>query len=283
MNYSPWEEIKASGFNLPAGQTVADLTPKLLSLLGSTDGLLRDELALEILCTWMHLGYYQADELSAMAGQLLNNLQYGLGQTEDDSVFLRSFSILVLAQMIALDTQQAFLSDEEHSRILQGTLTYFASEADWRGYVEDKGWAHALAHSADLFGSLVKHPQTGIHEVSLILQAIGDKVKTPARNVMLAEEDERLAKAVTRALRRELLTAEFLSGWLLGIAEPPGDTNWRALSRTMTGAVAYRNTKGFLRSLYFQCKFLDVPGWEQLLPQIEAALKQLDIYIYKNK
>src|SRR5690349_4660045 len=100
MERAYWQSIAEAGFALPPDHALADLTEELLGYLGSADGDLRDDVALTTLATWIDAGRYSADELRALAGRTTQNLRHGLGATADDTVFLRSFSALILGSVI---------------------------------------------------------------------------------------------------------------------------------------------------------------------------------------
>ena len=80
MDKAFWQGIVDADYAVPATHTLADLTPELLSLLGLPDAQLKDALAFIILENWIDRGLYSADELRAMAMQLIGNLKIGLGE-----------------------------------------------------------------------------------------------------------------------------------------------------------------------------------------------------------
>jgi hypothetical protein len=124
-----WQSIAAADFALPANHSLADLTEELLGYLGSPDGDLRDDVALTTLATWIDAGRYSAGELRAIAGRTAQNLRHGLGATADDTVFLRSFSALILGSVIDYDNSRPFLEPAEVRQILDQALDYLAAEA----------------------------------------------------------------------------------------------------------------------------------------------------------
>src|SRR5262245_41856238 len=92
-----WQSIVESDYTLPPDYTVADLTPELVEFLGSTDIDVRDPFGYMILAHWMIRDRrYSPTDLRNLAVQLVQNLTVGLGEKDTDSVFLRSFSILML-------------------------------------------------------------------------------------------------------------------------------------------------------------------------------------------
>src|SRR6266511_1820480 len=109
MDRSFWRVIANDENALPQGEWVAELTPELLGWLGSTDPELRDEFAYRILAAWIERGQYAPDQLRTIAKQMTANLEAGLGEDGTDSVFLRTYSVLILMEVVASDNVSPFL------------------------------------------------------------------------------------------------------------------------------------------------------------------------------
>ena len=83
---------------------------------------------------------------------------YEIGFKNSDSVYKRSFSALVLGLLINKDKEQKFLEKSQISLVLDRTCFYLVNEQDKRGFTEEKGWAHSIAHCADLLDEIITHP-----------------------------------------------------------------------------------------------------------------------------
>jgi hypothetical protein len=277
-----WQAILDGDGSVPNGHSAMSLTPELLELLGSTDAVLRDDVALSLLSLWIgREGTYTNEQLRAIGRQMAQNLKLGIGKLDDDSVFLRSFSALVLGCVIDHDNAQLFLAPAEVQAYLEQALEYLAGERDLRGYVAEKGWAHSAAHTADLLADLARNPALNCHDLERMLHAIAEKVGAPAEHAYLYKEDERLAYTVLTALRRNIIGMSFLETWVDRLASndaPP----WHQAASTAAGASARHNSKVFLRSLYFQL------AWDENAPQLaqeliaklQAALKSSERIFY---
>ena len=282
MDRTFWRVIANDENALPQGEWVAELAPELLSWLGSTDAELRDEFAYRILAAWIERDQFDPDQLRDMASQMLGNLQVGLGEREGDSVFLRSYSALVLMEIVAYDNAHPFLHKDEILRILDRVLDYLREECDLRAWVEGPGWAHAIAHTADLLMMLGRNLQIGPAELERLLDGIADRLLQPCGVVFMQHEDERLAYAALNVLRRGLVGRTFLNRWLARFTHPAGRDSWRQVY-TMDGESAARlNVTSFLRSLYFQLMMTDNPPPDATdhLAAVLAALEGMDIGFY---
>jgi hypothetical protein len=281
MDKAFWQAIIESDYAVPEGHAVTSLTPELLAYLGATDPVLRDEIALSILATWIErAGTFTNDQLRAIGQQMAHNLTLEIGKQGSDSVFLRSFSALVLDCVIDYDNAHPFLEPAEVQSYLDQALEYLAHEHDLRGYVAEKGWAHSAAHTADLLAYLARNQSLDGRDLERILHAIAQKALAPTEHVYLYKEDERLAYTVMTALRRDLIELPFLEAWVDQLAD--GAISWFDAVSTATGASARHNSKVFLRSLYFQLAWAENPPQvaPELIAKLQAALKASEHVFY---
>lgn len=271
MEKAFWQSIKEQEFQVPEGYTLSGLTSDLMACLGSPDSELRDSLAYEILGHWIATGAYPAEGLAALMERLMEQLKEGLGERETDTVFGRSFSALVLAEAVAADATVRSLPTERIRQTLHAALRYLAAEADLRGYVCDKGWAHAAAHAADLLRALAGHPALGAGDLEAILHAVAEKLTAPTPYPFLSSEEERLAVAVIAVLRRGLVPLSRTAALLRGIAA----CTPAAGSPEDDRRAARHNAKSFLMSLHALLAWQDppLPGTVALQHEVENAVR----------
>jgi Protein of unknown function (DUF2785) len=251
MNKLFWKTIQNNNYAIPADQTPTSLTAELLTYLGSTDPELRDQIAYNTFANFLKRDYYSLEEIEIYIAALLANLEIGIGETETDSVFRRSFSALLLAEIIHNDNKVPRLKKPVIKTVLEKGLWYLDAEKDPRGYVQKKGWAHALAHTADLLLVLAKSLNTRKSEHQRILNAIREKLTGSSNWVYLYGEDDRLTRAVLEILRRDTLSETFLKKWLTSFHKP-GDGSWKGAWTKADSAHAFFNVRNFLRSLHLQ-------------------------------
>jgi Protein of unknown function (DUF2785) len=281
VDRSFWRVIANDENALPQGEWVAELTPELLGWLGSSDPELRDEFAYRILAAWIERGQYAPDQLRTMAKQMTANLEVGLGEDGTDTVFLRTYSVLILMEVVALDNASPFLDRDDLDGFLETALGYLRRERDLRGFVPGPGWANAVGHTADLLMMLARSPHLGAADLQRILDAIAERLLT-APVVFVNHEDERLAYAALNVLRRDLVDRPRLAAWLDRFAAPPGQDSWRSAYASEAESAARVNVTAFLRALYFQTMLTDSPPPDarETLDAILGALKRADIGFY---
>ena len=246
-----WRTIKENKYVIPPGHTPTSLTAELFDYLGSTDPELRDEIGYEAFANFLERGYYNEEEIAIYIANLLANLEIGIGENETDSVFLRSFSALFLAEIVHNDNKIPRLKKAITKTILEKALWYLAAERDLRGFVPEKGWAHALAHTADLLLVLGKNLNTGELQHQRILKGIREKLILSIHWVYIYGEDDRLSRAALEILRRNTLPSTFIHNWLKSFLEPESGA-WKGAWAEEETAHAFFNVRNFLRSLYLQ-------------------------------
>jgi hypothetical protein len=295
MDRAFWQSVIDADGALPAGHTVAELTPELLGYLGSIDPFLRDEVAFEVLAAWIvRDNLYPPDQLRAIGDALADNLTIGLGQQGDDSIFLRSFSALVLNKVIEADNWHATLAEADIRRWMKPALAYTVAERDTRGQVPGHGWAHAIAHAADVLWVLAQSRHLTAPDLALILDTIAARVTARVEQPYLYNEDQRLSFAAMAVFQRNILDLPAAEAWIDRMIHPGGG-DWRAPFESLASTVAYHNTTTFLRSLYLQILLgIRPPAWypdqsffrsvpalrEEIMALLIGALKALDRGFY---
>ncbi len=249
MEPSFFQAIIDADYAVPDGHTARALTAELVGYLGSPDPQLRDDFAYSILAHWMVQGVLAPDDQRPLIAPLVGNFQCGLGEMGTESVFLRSFSALVLAAIVYGDNHHhPFLKENEVRDLLGAVIGYLAAEKDVRGYVAGPGWAHSVAHTADLLDELALSRYATPDDLARILEAIGHKVAT-THQLLLCNEDDRLSQAALSALNREILPLEVVQRWADGLGALPGSLGRGQIFSDPGRQAIYLNTRGFLRSL----------------------------------
>lgn len=248
MDKEFWVSIAKNDYKIPEGYSLDELTKTLFGYLGSTDPELRDDIAYIVYANFLKREMYSKEEIQVHASNLLANLEKGIGETESDSVFLRTFSVLLLAEIVHNDNKKSLLDKEQIQPTLAKGLWYLDAEKDPRGHIPVKGWAHALAHTADLMLVLGRNRSTDRTDLENILQAVARKLVHSTNWVYIHGEDERLANTVMTILGRNLVSVDFLNNWLKSMIEP--ENSWKGAYMIEDQAKAFHNVRNFLRSVW---------------------------------
>jgi hypothetical protein len=254
MSTAYWNRVRSAEMAVPTDRPLPDLTAELTTMLGSTDPFVRDEIAYPILATWISEGVYD-DLLSGLGDGMATGLLRGLGESGTDTVFRRSFSVLVLGECIARNNAESLLPGGKIMDWGDRVTGWLVRERDVRGFVPGRGWAHAIAHGADAVATLAHSPHVGLNELTVLLDVVGDRVLEPTPAPMSSGEPDRLARATMAILRRRLVPLRIIEPWLARITagatvETPPDRD----PYLTTG-----NAEAFLRALHLQVALAPEP------------------------
>ena len=277
MDKEFWVSLAENDYKIPESHTLEELTETLFGYLGSTDPEMRDDIAYLVYANFLKREMYAQDEIREHINKLLNNLDNGIGETNTDSVFLRTFSVLLLAEIVYNDNKKPLLDKAQVETILSKALSYLEAEQDPRGHVPVKGWAHALAHTADLLQELGKSRFVNKDDFENILNGIANKLVHSTNWVYIHGEDERLANAVAAILQRDLDSIEFLQSWLNSLIE--SEKPWKGAYMDEGQAKAFHNVRNFLRSVSESIRSSeDLPRRKEVEASVLEALDDLKPY-----
>lgn len=222
------------------------ITEKMLVNIGVTDSELRDNLIYTTFSRLIVGGYLTEQNLRNIFTTILDDqhIFYKIGEKDSDSVFTRSFSVLLIPLLLMCNKKQNFLGESELLLIKDEILRYLSIEKDFRGYVPGKGWAHAPAHVADALNELGKCKLSSAIDLE-ILYAVKKTICTK-ETVFTNMEDERFVTAVVTILKENSFELEVIEKWLDTFFDWDKSELWDEEYKIIS------NVKFFLGSLYFR-------------------------------
>ncbi|WP_430509295.1 DUF2785 domain-containing protein [Gottfriedia solisilvae] len=263
------ENIRENDYMIPKNESHYEIAKQMLNHIGSVNPYLRDDLIYSTFSKWIKNDVFTPGELREFLQVSIDDehLLFGLGETNTDSVFTRAFSVLIIAVILLKHNEKQFISIEELELVKEHVFLFAKSENDVRGYVEEKGWAHSVAHLADCLDELAKCNDLNENDLRTILELILFRAME-SQNVFDCEEDERLVTAANSILKRDVLSSEEICKWI---------EQFQNVNKTgdyMTDYYIKINAKHFLRSLYFRVDFQD----EAFKETITSILLKLNRY-----
>lgn len=242
-----WQQVLESDLAVPRERPLNELTAELVSMLGSTDPVERDDIAYRVLATWVGEGVYD-DLLATLGDSIAQGLLSGLGSSDDDTVFRRSFCALILTSCVDRDNHAHLLPVDVVMNWADRSLGWFIREQDLRGRVASKGWAHTVAHGADLIATLGQSRHLSAAHLGVLLDVIAERLLSSEGTRFVDGEDDRLAAATLVILQRNLIEQDQLDDWLetLRAGLRPRDRG----DYDVWPSTCARNTSDFLRALY---------------------------------
>ncbi|MBP0725447.1 DUF2785 domain-containing protein [Bacillus sp. RG28] len=262
-------KLKENNYILTEEENAYDLAIEMLKNIGSVDPVLRDDLIYSILSKWMINDVFTTEQLQHLLFICIdeNHLHYKLGEINTDSIFTRSFSILITAVILYKENETSFLTSKDIENVKEKIFQYAIQENDIRGYDEEKGWAHSIAHLADCLDELAKNHQLNQTDLQMMLEIICTRIME-SKNVFTCEEDERMVTAVCAIIERNLLSEEDIKNWIVRFKDYKKTDDYNKNYNIKI------NSKHFLRSLYFRLKPVEKEKYSMIL----KALDELNTY-----
>ena len=225
----------------------------MLNHIGNADNELHDKIVYRLFCEIISEELLTKELLKELIFELPTDkyLYANISSTNDDTVFTRSFAALWLACLLNYDNRQPFLTEQEAIQVMEASIHYLSKEQDVRGFVEGKGWAHSMAHGADLAVTIVAHRHFQLRFAPIILQGV--KSALWKGTVFIDDEEERLAKIFAKLIAIDF-PEEILIEWVEQVFDKL-DVYFYEVGYTETFFHARTNTLRFIRMLYFTAKF----------------------------
>ena len=272
-------EIKSNDYAVPTGIDVDEVIADMLMFIGHTDAEMRDKLIYSVFFYWAEIkGVITPAKMKEILDIVLGDeyLFYCLGERDTDSVFTRAFSSLFVSVALYVHSEiEAFLSADDLLHIKKIVLQYVEQEKDYRGYVIGKGWAHAVAHIADVLVNLScckdndENITIGRDGMLELLQAVKNLICNK-EHIYDAEEDERLVTVFMVATDWKIFTTDELIEWIDSFnmgdkgcfnGEMPASYNMSV------------NRKNFMRSLYFRLQSqIETDGFAEICAHMYGFL-----------
>lgn len=261
-------ELKTRDFIIE-NLNINELVNEMLSNIGTLDFELRDDL--------IHIGFGNLIANGSITDLKMkeilkicldnNHLFYKIGEDDKHAIYTRSFSLLLIPQLLDRNLKSPFLDKIDIKLIKEKLVEYANKESDFSGYSIKYGWAHAAAHLADSLEALLKYPIDTV-DTNDILDIIKKMVKID-KIVYQYLEEERLIRPFMSILKKNVLEVKLVLNWLHDLSEWEPKENWN-----LEFTVLY-NVRNFFSSLYFIIKDSNIPNKELLLINIEDIIKKI--------
>ncbi|MCR8746849.1 DUF2785 domain-containing protein [Romboutsia lituseburensis] len=174
-----------------------------------------------------------------------NLLFYGIKEQYSDEVFTRSFVSLLLVVLLESHFKNRYIDAETEKEIIKLSIEYMETEKDNRGFVDEKGWAHAFAHGADLLETISKSIYLTPDSATRVLNCIS-RALINIENFLFGEES-RIDKVIISLIKYNKLTQSKLNSWI--------ESNNVSLMESKSFNLCWVK---FLMSLSYMLKFEDI-------------------------
>lgn len=244
MSVRYWHEVLSSDLAVPQDRPLDELTAELTTMLGSPDPELRDGLAMQVLTVWIGRGVYD-DLLVGLGDGMVAGLRVGIGESEGTSVFRRSWSARVIAQVLRRDNDAELLTASDVLRWGDLIAVWMLREEDVRGWIPGQGTARAVAHGADAIAALASSRHLERLGLTVLLDVLADRVLDT--NPLLSGEIDHLAAAAVQVVAREQVGLDVLEQWIARIAS---EADPEFVAAGADPHLSTHNAQNFLRTLH---------------------------------
>jgi hypothetical protein len=262
-------DLDAHSWAMPDARARNAFALALTDCLADLNSTLRDDLA--------YKGFYaflrnrQLTDTTMLA--LADNLQARLSAPEGDG-FERPFAALILSEVARADRVHPFLTPARRAQLLDASLTWFTNIRDYRGFDDQYGWRHSVAHGSDLLMQLALNPTFGKPELTRIRDAVASQI-SPANHFYIYGESQRLANPILYIAGRGVFTEAEWTAWLAQVASPAPLASWNDAFAHNSDLARVHNVSQFMQVLYVVAKIDSTTADDALLPGAEAAIRVL--------
>ncbi|EBF5162750.1 DUF2785 domain-containing protein [Listeria monocytogenes] len=269
--------LKQNNYILPKDPDASnEIIDTMLSYLSSVDSELRDNIAYNIFFEWLvgqdNLTTDQKRRIYNYAVNK-NNLLFKINIIDSDAVFQRSFLALIIALLLENNKVHTFLTDNEIRKTMNLLIELLEKEKKTHSFIEEKGWAHCIAHTADALDELIYQRTISEINVKKIMTAITFFYKTNP-NILTGEEDERLSNILITALFEQKINIEEVKNWLNSLSE--------AIPNHLP-EIPLINIKQFTQTLLIKLTVLNYDVDFNLFPIVTRYIRKNDDYTTNKK
>ena len=241
------------------------------------------EMALDIICDYIEDADAEPQWLvDTLLPDLKKKCRQDIKAEQSDAVFTRTFAVEVLACFVDRDRASNLLSPAQRKELITFTQSYLADETDFRGYVSiEYGWAHSVAHAADLSNALIKNTHIDSADLQGLFESWQQLLKSEQLPFLMFDEDQRIAMAFKSAIDTGRMNSLKLAVFFDELLDDEEDDWYHLAFRSPIALNRFKNSQNLIRSLFLQIQ-LDkrTPPDSDVLTVLRGLLRKLDAGFY---
>ena len=189
--------------------------------------------------------------------------------------FLKPFAALDLSEVVRADRVEPYLSDEKRQRVVDVSAHYLIEIADYRGFHDQEGWRHAIAHTSDVMLQLTLNENISDPQLLQMRQAIATQITPDNGHAYIHGESERLARPILYMARRSTFLQEDWDAWFAKVGDPTPFEDWNAVFKSEVGLAKLHNAKAFVNAIYINASASQNENVKALANSALNVLKEL--------
>ncbi|MBZ9613218.1 DUF2785 domain-containing protein [Rheinheimera maricola] len=263
--------LKANQFQPAKGQVIDQVALSLLPCVGHTNPAIRDGVVYEAYQHWLRSNLLSTNTVQQLLQALLLNLQNSANDAEQ---FRTAFSALILAEVVRVDRMQPYLNANERQQVVDKIAQFMTAIADYRGFSEQEGWRHNVAHTADAILQLSLNKALSAAQGQTLLTALLSQV-APQQHFYHFGEPKRIALPVLYLLLQEKIDQPALLKQLQDLASPAPFASWQAVYQSEQGLAKLHNTRSFFQTLYLLTSSSQNTRLQALAPAVLELIQSM--------
>lgn len=179
---------------------------------------IRDELVYASFCHALLDQLLSIPDFHWLVAEALHSRSVSISEHALQATLTRSFTALLFSLFLAVDSQEDNLyyqqiSPAQRQQLFDTALQYLEEETDTRGWHEEYGWMHAVAHEAELLLSACLHQQFPAEKLPLVWSTIIALLQRQTQ-AFSAGEERRLALIMSQLISQEKLNQHEVASWI---------------------------------------------------------------------
>lgn len=265
------QRIKHSEFDGLSDDKINEFALALLPCVGDPDPEIRDGIVYE------SLSYLLRNEklTDVTKNDLITSMTGMLDGPGVKGGYLKPFAALDLSELVRADRISPYLTNFQRAELIAATVEYLSSIKDYRGYNDEEGWRHGVAHASDLTLQFVLNDQIIEPQLRALRGAIAVQISPRNVHAYIHGESERLARPILYMARRGTFSQDDWAAWFAGVGDPAPFDDWNAVSKSEAGLAKLHNTRDFLNAIYVNASVSQNENVKALQNSALNIMKQL--------
>jgi len=240
-------QLRTENFEIQETEQRQRFALALTDCLGDPDPVLRDQVAYEGLATLLRGQQLSTETIEALRSSLIDQMA---NPDPGGNGFRRPFAALALSEVARADRIDPVFSADQRAELVAAGTAYMRGISDYRGFDENEGWRHGVAHDADLLMQLALNPALDRTQLLDIRDAIATQIAPPGTHFYVYGESKRLSRPILFVAMRGVITEQEWADWFDRLASPAPFADWGSVYTTQAGLAKLHNTRDFAEAIY---------------------------------
>lgn len=263
--------LKSDNFDIASEQKRNQTAVALLACIGHNNPAIRDGVVYAAYQYWLRNELLTTETVQHLLASLFNNLKQS---EQDPEQFRTAFSALILSEVIRVDRQKPYMTQQQRQLAINETAHFMANINDYRGFTDNEGWRHSVAHTADIILQFSLNKAVSPSQGQVLLTAIAQQVAPPLHYYHFGEP-KRLALPTLYLLLNDKVSHDNLNNMLQQLASPAPFPDWQATYQSEHGLAKRHNTRSFFEALFVLSSNSQNPKLQVVNADIADMLKAL--------